>query len=131
MVREIGRAFRLQPHREETFKISKDPYFMEKTCDVVGLYLNPPDNALVLGGDEKSHIQALNRTQPLIPMKPGQAERRRHDSERHGKPRFSLRLIRLLAKLLLTVTNVIVLRDSENSLTPSIAKFRVTETSTS
>jgi hypothetical protein len=121
MVREIGRAFRLQPHREETFKISKDPYFMKKTRDVVGLYLNPPDKTLVLGGDEKSHIQALNRTQPLIPMKPGQAERRRHDSERHGRPRFSLRLIRLLAKLLLTVTNVIVLRNSENFLR---AKFR-------
>lgn len=84
MVSEIWRAFRLQPHREETFKISKDPYFMEKTRDVVGLYLNPPDKALVLCVDEKSQIQALNRTQPLIPMKPGQAERRSHDYERHG-----------------------------------------------
>lgn len=83
-VSEIWRAFRLQPHRQQTFKISKDPQFIEKVRDVVGLYLNPPDKALVLCVDEKSQIQALNRTQPLIPMRPGQAERASHDYERHG-----------------------------------------------
>lgn len=83
-VGRIWRAFRLQPHRQETFKLSKDPQFIEKVRDVVGLYLNPPDRALVLCVDEKSQIQALNRTQPLIPMRPGQAERRTHDYERHG-----------------------------------------------
>lgn len=80
----IWRAFRLQPHRHETFKLSKDPLFIEKVRDVVGLYLNPPDRALVLCVDEKSQIQALNRTQPLIPLRPGQAERGTHDYERHG-----------------------------------------------
>lgn len=83
-ISRIWRAFRLQPHRQETFKISKDPYFIEKVRDVVGLYLNPPDKALVFCVDEKSQIQALNRTQPLIPMRPGHAERRSHDYERHG-----------------------------------------------
>jgi transposase len=80
----VWRAFNLQPHRHETFKLSKDPLFIEKVRDVVGLYLNPPDRALVLCVDEKSQIQALNRTQPLIPMRPGQAERGTHDYERHG-----------------------------------------------
>jgi len=83
-VGRVWRAFNLQPHRHETFKLSKDPLFIEKVRDVVGLYLNPPDRALVLCVDEKSQIQALNRTQPLIPMRPGQAERGTHDYERHG-----------------------------------------------
>jgi transposase len=74
----------LQPHRSETFKLSKDPLFIEKVRDIVGLYLNPPDRALVLCVDEKSQIQALDRTQPLLPMRPGQAERRSHDYQRHG-----------------------------------------------
>lgn len=80
----IWRAFALQPHRSETFKLSKDPLFIEKVRDIVGLYLNPPDRALVLCVDEKSQIQALDRTQPLLPMRPGQAERRSHDYKRHG-----------------------------------------------
>lgn len=83
-VSRVWRAFRLQPHRHESFKLSKDPLFIEKVRDVVGLYLNPPDKALVLCVDEKSQVQALNRTQPLIPMRPGQAERGTHDYERHG-----------------------------------------------
>jgi transposase len=83
-VRRIWHAFGLQPHRCETFKLSKDPYFIEKVRDVAGLYMNPPDRALVLCVDEKSQIQALDRTQPLLPLGPGQVERRTHDYVRHG-----------------------------------------------
>ena len=83
-VGRIWRAFGLQPHRVETFKLSTDPLFVDKVRDIVGLYINPPDRALVLCVDEKSQIQALDRTQPLLPMRPGQVERRSHDYERHG-----------------------------------------------
>jgi transposase len=83
-ISRIWRAFGLQPHRSETFKLSKDPLFIDKVRDIVGLYLKPPDRALVLCVDEKSQIQALDRTQPLLPMRPGQAERRSHDYRRHG-----------------------------------------------
>jgi hypothetical protein len=72
----IWRAFALQPHRQETFKLSADPLFTDKVRDVVGLYLNPPTKAIVLCVDEKSQIQALDRTQPLLPMMPGVPERR-------------------------------------------------------
>jgi len=81
---KIWYAFGLQPHRTETFKLSKDPLFVEKVRDIVGLYLNPPDRALVLCVDEKSQIQALDRTQPLLQLRPGQVERRTHDYKRHG-----------------------------------------------
>ena len=83
-VQRIWRAFGLQPHRVETFKLSTDPDFVAKVRDVVGLYMAPPDRALVLCVDEKSQIQALDRTQPLLPMRPGQVERRSHDYKRHG-----------------------------------------------
>jgi transposase len=83
-ISRIWRAFGLQPHRTETFKLSQDPLFIEKVRDVVGLYLNPPDKALVLCVDEKAQIQALDRTRPLLPMRPGQVERRTHDYRRHG-----------------------------------------------
>ena len=83
-VHRIWRAFSLQPHRTETFKLSTDPQFVEKVRDIVGLYLDPPANALVVCVDEKSQIQALDRTQPLLPMRPGQIERRTHDYRRHG-----------------------------------------------
>ncbi len=83
-ISRIWRAFGLQPHRSDTFKLSRDPLFIEKVRDIVGLYLNPPDKALVLAVDEKSQIQALDRTQPLLPMRPGQIERRTHDYRRHG-----------------------------------------------
>jgi transposase len=83
-ISRIWRAFGLQPHRSETFKLSKDPLFIYKVRDIVGLYLNPPDRALVLCVDEKSQIQALDRTQPPLPMRPGQPERRSHDYKRHG-----------------------------------------------
>jgi transposase len=83
-VGRIWRAFGLQPHRSETFKLSTDPFFAEKVRDIIGLYLAPPDRALVLCVDEKSQVQALDRTQPLLPLRPGQAERRTHDYVRHG-----------------------------------------------
>lgn len=83
-VSHIWRAFGLQPHRTETFRLSHDPLFIEKVRDIVGLYLNPPDKALVLCVDEKAQIQALDRTPPLLPMRPGQVERRTHDYRRHG-----------------------------------------------
>ena len=83
-VSRIWRAFGLQPHRTDSFKLSPDPLFVEKVRDIVGLYLDPPERALVLCVDEKSQIQALDRTQPLLPMRPGQPERRTHDYVRHG-----------------------------------------------
>ena len=83
-VGRIWRAFALQPHRTETFKLSSDPLFIDKVRDVVGLYLHPPERAVVLCVDEKSQIQALDRTQPLLPLRPGQPERRSHDYRRHG-----------------------------------------------
>ena len=83
-VARIWKAFALQPHRTETFKLSKDPLFIDKVRDIVGLYLHPPDRALVLCVDEKSQIQALDRTAPLLPMRPGLPARRTHDYVRHG-----------------------------------------------
>jgi transposase len=83
-VHRIWRAFALQPHRSETFKLSSDPQFVEKVRDIVGLYIDPPEKAIVICVDEKSQIQALDRTQPMLPMRPGQIERRTHDYERNG-----------------------------------------------
>jgi transposase len=83
-VQRIWRAFGLQPHRLESFKLSTDPDFVAKVRDVVGLYVSPPEHAIVLCVDEKSQIQALDRSQPLLPMRPGQAARRSHDYKRHG-----------------------------------------------
>ena len=83
-VSRIWRAFSLEPHRAESFKLSRDPLFIDKVRDIVGLYLNPPDRALVLCVDEKSQIQVLDRTAPLLPMRPGQIERCTHDYKRHG-----------------------------------------------
>ncbi len=83
-VSRVWRAFGLRPHRAETFKLSSDPAFVEKVRDVVGLYLDPPDRALVLCVDEKPQIQAAQGTAPAFPMRPGQAERVTHDYKRHG-----------------------------------------------
>jgi hypothetical protein len=83
-VSRIWRAFALQPHRTETFKLSKDPLFIDKVRDIVGLYLHPPDRALVLSVDEKSQIQALDRTAPILPLGPGHPEQRTHDYKRYG-----------------------------------------------
>jgi len=83
-VHRIWQAFGLQPHRQRHFKLSTDPFFIEKVRDIVGLYLNPPDKAMVLCVDEKSQIQALDRTQPLLPMGLGYVEGTTHDYVRHG-----------------------------------------------
>lgn len=83
-VHRIWQAYDLKPHRVETFKFSRDPQLKEKVVDIVGLYLNPPEQALVLGVDEKSQIQALSRTQPLLQLRPGQVERHTHDYKRNG-----------------------------------------------
>jgi transposase len=83
-ISRIWHAFGLQPHRSETFKLSPDPFLIEKVRDVVGLYVNPPEHAVVLCVDEKAQIQALDRTAPLLPLQPGQVERRTHDYTRHG-----------------------------------------------
>lgn len=80
----IWRKHKLQPHRVELFKFSTDPDFVPKVRDVVGLYLNPPAKAIVLSVDEKNQIQALDRTQPILPLRPGLPERQTHDYERHG-----------------------------------------------
>src|SRR5471032_830354 len=83
-IRRIWTAFGLQPHRSQTFKLSSDPLFVDKVRDIVGLYLSPPNRALVLSVDEKSQIQALDREQPVLPMMPGIPERRTHSYVRHG-----------------------------------------------
>ena len=83
-VNRIWRAFGLQPHRTETFKLSADPLFIEKVRDVVGLYMAPPERAVVLCVDEKSQIQALERSQPMLPLRPGTPARQTHDYKRHG-----------------------------------------------
>ncbi|MCA1701520.1 MAG: IS630 family transposase [Actinobacteria bacterium] len=83
-VHRIWKAFGLQPHRQDTWKLSKDPQFVAKVKDVVGLYLDPPERAVVLCVDEKSQIQALDRTAPILPMLPGVPERATHDYKRHG-----------------------------------------------
>jgi transposase len=83
-IRRIWTAFGLQPHRSQTFKLSSDPLFVDKVRDIVGLYLSPPNRALVLSVDEKSQIQALDREQPVLPMMPGIPERRTHSYIRHG-----------------------------------------------
>ncbi len=83
-ISRIWRALGLQPHRQETFKLSTDPMFVDEVRDIVGLYLDPPRRAMVLCVDEKSQIQALDRTQPMLPLAPGMPERRTHDYVRHG-----------------------------------------------
>ena len=83
-VGRLWRAFGLKPHRADTFKLSTDPYFVEKVRDIAGLYLSPPEKALVLCIDEKPQVQALERTQPVLPMAPARTERGTHDYTRHG-----------------------------------------------
>ena len=83
-VRKVWQAADVKPHRLRTFKLSRDPQFAEKVIDVVGLYLNPPDDALVFSVAEKTQIQALDRTHPMLPLRPGQVERRTRDYKRYG-----------------------------------------------
>ena len=84
IVQRVWQRHDIQPHRVERFKLSNDPHFEEKVRDIVGLYLNPPERALVLCVDEKSQIQALDRTAPILPLRPGLPERQTHDYKRHG-----------------------------------------------
>jgi len=86
-ISRVWHAFGLQPHRADTFKLSPDPQLIEKVRDIVGLYMNPPEHALVCCVDEKSQIQALDYTQPLLPLRPGQVERGTHDYKRNGTTR--------------------------------------------
>jgi hypothetical protein len=83
-VQRVWQRYDIQPHRVEKFKISNDPKFEEKVRDVFGLYVDPPDRAIVLCVDEKSQIQALDRTAPILPLRPGLPERQTHDYKRHG-----------------------------------------------
>jgi transposase len=121
-VHRIWRAFALQPHRTETFKLSTDPLFIEKVRDIVGLYLQPPDRALVLCVDEKSQIQALDRTQPLLPMRPGQVERRT------APPRCSPHSTRRQAQSLASCIGDIAASSSASSSTRSTLRCRLTWT---
>ena len=114
-ISRIWLAFALQPHRQETFKLSKDPLFVEKVRDIVGLYLNPPDRAVVLCVDEKSQIQALDRTQPLLPMRPGMPERRTHDYVRHGTTSLFAALDVKSGKIIGELHVAIELKNSRNS----------------
>ena len=111
-VSRIWRAFGLKPHRASTYALSRDPLFVEKVRDVVGLYLNPPERALVLSVDEKSQIQALNRTQPILPLRPGTPERQTPDYERHGTTSYLRRWTYRAARLLDDVIAVIEPRNS-------------------
>jgi len=101
-VRRIWQAHGLKPHRNRTFKLSNDPQFAEKLDDIVGLYLNPPEHALVLCVDEKSQIQALDRTQPGLPLKKGRARTMTHDYKRHGTTTLFAALNTLDGKLIST-----------------------------
>jgi transposase len=101
-VRRIWRAHGLKPHRVHTFKLSNDPHFAQKLEDIVGLYLNPPEHALVLSLDEKSQIQALDRTQPGLPMKKGRAQTMTHDYKRYGTTTLFAALNTLDGKLMAT-----------------------------
>ena len=110
----------LQPHRSQAFKLSRDPLFIDKVRDIVGLYLNPPDRALVLCVDEKSQIQALDRTAPLLPMRPGQIERRTHDYARHGTTSLFAALdVARPAKSSARTSGAIAPKSSAASSTPS------------
>lgn len=103
-VSRIWRAFGLKPHLVDSFKLSTDPQFVDKVRDVVGLYLNPPEGALVLCADEKSQIQALDRTAPVLPLRPGLPERRTHDYVRHGTTNLYAALDVASGKVISTMT---------------------------
>ncbi|EGO93394.1 Feruloyl esterase (plasmid) [Acidiphilium sp. PM] len=128
-IHRIWCAFGLQPHRSETFKLSNDPLFVEKVRDIVGLYMAPPERALVLCVDEKSQIQALDRTQPLLPMRPGQIERRTHDYTRHAEPRCSPRSTSPPVRSSAAATPSTVPASSGSSSTRSRPTCRATSTS--
>jgi putative transposase len=121
-VHRFFQLFGLQPHRTRSFKLSTDPFFVEKLRDVVGLYLDPPDKALVLCADEKSQIQALERTQPMLPMGFGYVEGVTHDYERHGTTTLFAALNVLDGSVLRSASPAIAIRSSS----PSCATSRPT-----
>ena len=123
-VSRIWRAFGLKPHQQETWKLSKDPLFVDKVRDVVGLYLNPPERAVVLCVDEKSQIQALDRTAPILPMRPGIPERATHDYKRHGTAACTRRWTSPPARSSGNCTHAIARSSSRSSCRPSTAKSR-------
>ncbi|GLX38206.1 IS630 family transposase [Streptomyces roseochromogenus] len=130
-ISRIWRAFALQPHRAETFKLSKDPLFIDKVRDVVGLYLDPPERALVLCVDEKSQIQALDRSQPVLPMMPGVPERRSHDYVRAGTTTSSQPSTPPPARSSAHSTAVTARWSSRSSCSSWTRKYRQTSKSTS
>lgn len=125
----IWQAFGLQPHRAETFKLSTDPLFIDKVRDIVGLYLSPPTRAVVLCVDEKSQIQALDRTQPLLPLSFGVAERRSHDYVRHGTTTLFAALDRPPVKSSASCIAGIAAVNFSSSCAPLIRMFRRSSTS--
>jgi transcriptional regulator with XRE-family HTH domain len=126
-ISRIWRAFALQPNQVETFKLSKDPLFIDKVRDIAGLYLNPPDGALVLCADEKSQIQALDPSQLLLPMRPGQ---RTHDYVRHGTASLFAALVVQTGKVIASVIAAIARSSSGSSSTRSTERCRPTSTCT-
>ena len=125
-----GAPSALQPHRTETFKLSPDPLLIDKVRDIVGLYINPPDHAVVLCVDEKSQIQALDRTAPLLPMRPGQVERGTHDYHRHGTTTLFAALDVKTGKVIGEMRAAIAPSSSASSWTRSTPPCRQTSTST-
>ncbi len=125
-VSRIWRAFALQPHRTESFKLSADPFFVEKVRDIVGLYLNPPDRAMVLCVDEKSQVQALDRTQPVLPLRPGLPE---HQTNASKKPVLILllRVSSITTRLRTVVTRVLfnIWAVSFSATGPTVSLFAV------
>ena len=123
-VQRIWRAHGLAPHRVQQFKLSNDPDFVAKLRDVVGLYVDPPAHAIVLSVDEKSQIQALDRTQPGLPMKKGRAGTMTHDYKRHGTTTLFAALDVLEGKVIERCMSAIATRSSSASSTPSSARSR-------
>jgi len=124
----IWRAFDLQPGRVESFKLSSDPLFIEKTRDVVGLYTSPPENAIVLCVDEKSHVQVLDRTQPVFPLRLGVPERQTHDYHRHGVTSLFAALNIASGKSSHRATAGTVIKNSYGSYARLIPRFQPSST---
>src|SRR6266571_432814 len=123
-ISRIWRAFGLKPHLVESFKLSPDPQFIDKVRDIVGLYLNPPDAAVVLCVDEKSQIQALDRTAPVLPLRPGTPERRTHDYVRNGTTNLYAALDVASGKVIADLTDRWLRRGTHRSTKELVASIR-------
>jgi transposase len=123
-ISNLWKGHNIKPHRTKTFKLSRDPKFLEKLTDVIGLYLNPPDKAIVLCVDEKSQIQALNRTQPGLPLKKGRCGTMTHDYKRNGTTTLFAALDLLQGKVIGDFLNAIDTRSFSSSCDALIANFR-------